>query len=99
MIHNRGMKAAQGVFSAGNQFISKYVPIAQLSPVFLQDQPTEVPEAAAHGSGWTLAGVGWGEGTVAGGGHSLATGPPAKLETFWRITGSLPHARGSAQHL
>lgn len=46
MIHNQERKAAQGIFSARNQFISKYVHIAQLSPAFLQDQPTDVPDCS-----------------------------------------------------
>lgn len=61
-------KTAQGIFSASNQFISKYVHIAQLSPAFLQDQPTKVPGAVTApsaaavclgvGSGWDGVGRG-----------------------------------------
>lgn len=61
MIYSQERKAAQGIFSARNQFISEYVHITQLSPVFLQDQPTEVPDCSssvAQGGLW-LGGSGW----------------------------------------
>lgn len=46
MIHSQERKPAQGISSARNQFISKYVHITQLSPAFLQDQPTDVPDCS-----------------------------------------------------
>lgn len=96
-------KTAQGIFSASNQFISKYVHIAQLSPAFLQDQPTKVPGAVTYCPecsssvswcglrlGWSGERGQWLEGALVGL-HSSATGPPANLAPFGKSLG-LYHA-------